>query len=110
MTDPTGHQSLAAEARALLDVVAEKLAAAGRVDPAAAGADPPPPRCTGCPLCAALTYLRDHRELSAQLSQGALLIVGAVRQYLDQPGAPAPPTHPRPPAPSPASVQRIDIT
>ncbi len=105
--DPTGHQSLAAEARALLDVVAEKLAAASTPG---APPEPHPTRCTGCPFCAALTYLRDHRELSAQLSQGALLIVGAVRQYLDQPGAPVPPAHPRPPAPPPASVQRIDIT
>ena len=75
----------------LLDVLADKLqtasATAGET-PGATAAGPPaaehPARCTGCPICATLTYLADHRELSAQLAQGALLIVGAVRQYLDQ--------------------------
>lgn len=111
------HQSLAIEARALLDVLAAKLEAASRDAPAAeapvdAPGDDHPARCTGCPLCATLTYLHDHRELSAQLAQGALLIVGAVRQYLEQPlAAPAPPpASSRPPDPSRASVQRIDIT
>ncbi|WP_111765250.1 hypothetical protein [Nakamurella deserti] len=116
--DRTGHQSLAVEARALLDVLADKLAAAARVpagadpDTAPADATPPhPPRCTGCPLCAALNHLADHRELSAQLAQGALLVVGAVRQYLDHPfPPPSAPSSSSSPAPSPASVQRIDIT
>jgi hypothetical protein len=121
--DRTGHQSLGVEARALLDVLAEKLAAASRVpaDATAAavpdatvddGAPPHPPRCAGCPLCAALTYLSDHRELSAQLAQGALLVVGAVRQYLDHPfpATSAPSSSSPSPAPPPATVQRIDIT
>lgn len=99
------HQSLGVEARALLDVLAEKLESAAAREPGA-GTDPEghPPgfRCTGCPLCAAVTYLKDHQELSAQLAQGALLIVGAVRQYLEKP--------PTSPDPSQASVQRIDIT
>ena len=118
MADRPSHQSLGVEARALLDVLADKLqtasATAGET-PGATAAGPPaaehPARCTGCPICATLTYLADHRELSAQLAQGALLIVGAVRQYLDQsPGSPTAPSTASPPAPSQASVQRIDIT
>ncbi len=101
------HQSLGVEARALLDAVAEKLQAAAA--PAAQPeTEPHPPgaRCTGCPVCATLTYLKDHQELSAQLAQGALLIVGAVRQYLEHPAAPPSAST----SPSTAWVQHIDIT
>ena len=48
-----------------------------------------------------MTYLDDHRDLAAQLAQGGLLIVGALRQYLDQPATTAA---------APESVQRIDIS
>lgn len=106
----TDHQSLGVEARALLDVLVEKLETTASREtsaPAAPSAGsaaehPPGVRCTGCPLCAAVTYLKDHQELSAQLAQGALLIVGAVRQYLEKPSTS--------PDPSQATVQRIDIT
>jgi hypothetical protein len=137
MDRSANHQSLGVEARALLDVLAEKLQAAAATVPdltepdgsesdgseSEAAADHPT-RCAGCPVCATLTYLTDHRELSTQLAQGALLIVGALRQYLEQP--PSTPSTPSTPwtrstpttpstqsthtAPSPASVQRIDIT
>lgn len=123
------HRSLAVEARALLDVLDAKLQAVttplpDTAEPAAdehdtsepdtAAADHPP-RCAGCPVCATLTYLADHRELSTQFAQGALLIVGALRQYLEQApsaqsGHPAPSAQSTHTAPSPASVQHIDIT
>ena len=121
MAEQPSHQSLGVEARELLDVLAAKLGSASApADKAPADSDATTPaaehpaRCTGCPICAALTYLGDHRELSAQLAQGALLIVGAVRQYLDHPSmSPAAPTASSaasPSDPSQASVQRIDIT
>ena len=107
---PPDPQSLGVEARALLDVLAAKLETAARpADPtgshprSAPEPEPPPatahpPRCTGCPVCVAISYLADHRELSAQLAQGALLIVGAVRQYLDH----SPVTSPAPSSIHPA--------
>lgn len=117
------HQSLGLEARALLEVLAEKLetAAASRGGTEAAPdqtpddapheqGHPPGTRCTGCPICATLTYLKDHQELSAQLAQGALLIVGAVRQYLEHPSAPRSTSSSSSSSPSTAWVQRIDIT
>ncbi len=112
MADRPSHQSLGVEARALLDVLADKLRTTAQPadgeTPAPPSAAEHPARCTGCPICATLTYLADHRELSAQLAQGALLIVGAVRQYLDQ--SPGSPTAPSAASPPQASVQRIDIT
>lgn len=103
-----GHDSLGAEARALLDVLTERLeSAAGTADTApstpTAGEPPHNVRCTGCPICAGLTYLREHRELSTQLAQGALLIVAALRQYLDSPAAGGP-------TPTPSAVQHIAIS
>lgn len=104
-----GHDSLSAEARALLEVLEHKLGTAAATPPAA---EHDSVRCTGCPICVALTYLKDHRELSAQLAQGALLIVAALRQYLDQPGAPRSTAHPTPGGPTApsATVQHIDIS
>lgn len=94
-----GHDSLAKEASALLEVIAAKL------EQRAAGEQSHDRvRCTGCPVCIALTYLDDHRDVAAQLAQGGLLIVGALRQYLEQPaGGTAPAATSEP-------VQRIDIS
>ena len=109
-----GHESLGAEARALLEVLSTRLEQAAQPTP-----DPVPDsvpdsapgqhdstRCTGCPICAGLTYLKDHRELSNQLAQGALLIVTALRQYLDNSGTGGADTS----RPTPATVQHIDIS
>lgn len=100
------HGPLAAEAAALLEVIATKLEHAA--DPAPAADADHDVRCTGCPLCAAMTYLKDHRELSAQVAQGALVIVGALRQYLDQhqDRTPAPTSGP----PATSTVHPIDIS
>lgn len=97
MTSGTGN--LSAEAKALLDVLAARLEAAAQPGAPAHGE-----RCTGCPICAAITYLKEHRELSGQLASGALLIVGALRQYLDH--APTGTS----PSPTREPVQHIDIT
>jgi hypothetical protein len=75
------HENLGAEARALLDVLSHRLEQAAQ--PASAAELHDGTRCTSCPICAALAYLKEHRELSTQLAQGALLIVTALRQYLD---------------------------
>ncbi|MEO5834165.1 MAG: hypothetical protein ABJA16_10480 [Nakamurella sp.] len=116
------HQSLGVEARALLEVLAEKLETAASRGGAGAAPDQTPDdashaeghpsgtRCTGCPICATLTYLKDHQELSVQLAQGALLVVGAVRQYLEQPSAARSTSSSSSSSPSTAWVQRIDIT
>lgn len=101
-----GHENLGAEARALLDVLSSKLEQAAEPTPVSGTAEPHDSiRCTGCPICAALTYLKEHRELSTQLAAGALLIVTALRQYLDHSGSAGSPS-PQPPA----TVQHIDIT
>jgi hypothetical protein len=93
------HESLAKEASALLEVIAAKL------EKTASSEQPHDrQRCTGCPVCVALTYLDDHRDVAAQLAQGGLLIVEALRQYLDQPAAGTAP------AATSEPVQHIDIT
>ncbi len=106
----TEHGTLAAEASAFLAALSERLEplASGETDPVA---EPAPGqahdrfRCTGCPICAVITYAQaDRSELAGQLAQGALLVVNALRGYLEQnrPGK----TDTPPPA---GSVQRIDI-
>jgi hypothetical protein len=96
------HETLGAEARALLDVLSEKLEQAAQPT----GETHDPTRCTSCPICAAMTYLKEHRELSTQLAQGALLVVSALRQYLDHPTGGGAPTG----RPASNTVQHIDIT
>ena len=91
-----GHDTLAKEAVALMDALTVRLEKTAAAEPHDVQ------RCTGCPLCAALTYLDGHRELAAQLAQGALLVLSALRQYLDQPTAAT--------SPAPEPVQRIDIS
>jgi hypothetical protein len=107
----SGSNSLAAEAEALLDVVADRLrkmtsemtsgrppaapatnpaepaAASSPTDPAADAATPGGAggeefRCTGCPLCAARSYWHEHPELPNRLVEGALGLVTTLRQHL----------------------------
>jgi hypothetical protein len=92
-----GHDSLANEAGALLDVLATRLQTAAERDPAHERE-----RCTGCPICVGLTYLDSHGELSAQLAHGALVIVNALRSYLNVSAASAD-------VPTAEPVQHIDI-
>ena len=100
------HENLASEARALLDVLSLRLEQAAQ--PSAPAGPHDSTRCTGCPICATLTYLKEHRELSTQRAQGTLLIVTALRQYLDNSAPDGDNGGPRTPAST--TVQHIDIS
>lgn len=79
------HDTLAAEAAAFLELLAGRLQR--YAEPVGEHPAHDGQRCAACPICVALTYLDEHREVGVQLAQGMLTVVTALRQHIPPAGS-----------------------